>query len=1009
MLRKPIRLILLIILTAICFMAVLACDGSGNPEGTGESTSASAEKTESPETAEPTSEPTPEPTAEPTPEPTPEPDDVVFSHKGGYYTEPVDIVLEAPKGGTIYYTRDGTAPTTESSVYSEPIHIKKNDNNTPGPVAKNIKEIMGIGTAYKRLKDGTVIRAIAVTEDGKVSDVYTQTYFVWAKGAETYGCPVISLSLEFDDFATKNGIYFTTMQSPFTTKRRVPAFCEIYDENGEKQCGQYVQISLSGNGSLGNLEKSVRIYFKKDAEDGVDNNPGKLKYDIFNGKVKDSKGKTVTEFKRLLLRNAGNDSIGSFMADKLSQKVSEGMHVDYQESRTVLLLINGEMWGCYNCRERFDAKYFAAHYGILEENFCMVEAPTPLKTGNGYSPYELCDGEEGDDKPWQDLVKYIRGHDMSKDEYYSKVTEQLDIDSLIDSMVCHMYTCNGDWPWNNIKVWRNKSKNDPSGFDTKWHFVIMDMDGGFISDVNTNMLNHAINDSTVLGSIANALMKNPAFKEQLLERCLYAVETQFTKEKVNKVLDEMIEEMTLPIGVNYIRWECAGMTKNVWTSKTEQIRDFAAKRPAIFLKQVYAYFGVHATALSVSFDPDTVSVKINGRTVSPGDLIDGAVSKSAEFKYEITLKDGYTLSSVILTEGAGTQKEMNELSGTVKISKESYLYICTLKTDASLKPEPMISAGSDCALILTADGRLFGYGTNRNNALGLPADSYPTPKLIMTGVYKVATAQGGSTGDSPFTYVITTDGRLFTCGTNSSGQLAREGNCDILLRAATPEKIIDVSCGYDHGLILTASGKMYGIGCNSYKQIKNTSSANITSWTQIASDVSDMAAGRRHTLWIRNGNLYALGDNRWTKITRNASEVLTVPTFLANNALKVYAGEHSSLYIDTSNRLYYFGSHASVIKSGGVAGTMIHVADNISEASMQDGHIVMTDMNGNVYACGSNSAGEAGDGGSEVHTPALIGKNAVCSGAGTGYSLYYQENGYLVTIGKFGKATFIPK
>ena len=48
-------------------------------------------------------------------------DDPVLLTEGGKYTDPELIRLEKPVGAVIYYTDDGTDPTTESNVYNQPI------------------------------------------------------------------------------------------------------------------------------------------------------------------------------------------------------------------------------------------------------------------------------------------------------------------------------------------------------------------------------------------------------------------------------------------------------------------------------------------------------------------------------------------------------------------------------------------------------------------------------------------------------------------------------------------------------------------------------------------------------------------------------------------------------------------------------------------------------------------------------------------------------------------------
>lgn len=47
-----------------------------------------------------------------------------FSHEPGYYKEIIPLKITSEKDETIYYTMDGSTPTTESMVYSTPIFLE---------------------------------------------------------------------------------------------------------------------------------------------------------------------------------------------------------------------------------------------------------------------------------------------------------------------------------------------------------------------------------------------------------------------------------------------------------------------------------------------------------------------------------------------------------------------------------------------------------------------------------------------------------------------------------------------------------------------------------------------------------------------------------------------------------------------------------------------------------------------------------------------------------------------
>lgn len=110
----------------------------------------------------------------------------------------------------IYYTLDGSEPTTKSSEYKGSIKIK---NRSGSEFLYADSEGVGFYSIYRpsRITMGTVVRAIAVDENGKKADEYSQTYFVDINlNNEVLNMPVLSITTNpenlFDYF---DGIYVT--------------------------------------------------------------------------------------------------------------------------------------------------------------------------------------------------------------------------------------------------------------------------------------------------------------------------------------------------------------------------------------------------------------------------------------------------------------------------------------------------------------------------------------------------------------------------------------------------------------------------------------------------------------------------------------------------------------------------------------------------------------------------------------------------------------------------------
>lgn len=973
---------------------------AATPDVTPEST---AEPTEPDATLAPTPKPTPTPTAKPTPTPTAKPNDptVVFSHEGGVYTSPFELTLSSQPGYTIYYTTDGSDPRSSTTriTYTKPISIKNSMNSNPGPVTTATSQAFNLPDPRTQII-GKSIKAVAV-KNGVATPVVINSYYVGSRMMEKYDMPVVSITTKMDDFTTDTGIYVSVMQHPFATKERIVVFVEMFDEKGVKQSGQYVELCMSGNGSLGNHMKSMRLYFKKGAESSVTDNPGKLKYDIFEGNAKDVNGDVIDSFDRIILRNSGNDCTETMFRDAFIQKASEPLVVDYMESRPILVFVNGECWGMYNARERYDDKYFNAHYGVSEENIVMLEAPSPLVTGNNNSPFELKEGVDGDEKAWEDLLDYASTHNLAVQSSFDYVAARVDIASMMDYFIANMYFGNGDWPGNNVKVWRNKNPEDPSGLDTKWRFVLLDLDFGCGSEYQSNTVANALAADAVITRLFNACLKNEEFKQSFYDRFVYVMENYYNEDVLIPLVDKMAEERKNGININASRWTVSGTSLSKFESEVEEMRTFLRNRTKYVKQYLVSKLNITATEVTVNYMSETTTVMMNGGSVKSGYTKE--CSKNEVVTLTATVKSGYTFKGFAVTFADGTQKIYD--TKTVEITVKSRVTATVLATK-NKTTTPRIVTASSTIFYLAENGNLYAWGDNTQNQCGVVTSSLLKKALIATNVKDIATSQGGNVGAAPHTLILTHDGVVYSFGNNSNGQLGRTGDNFAILPVSLPSvdsEVVDISAGHDHTLILFANGDLYGVGNNTNGQLgtKNLGTA-VNTFVKLASNVTSMAAGRRHSLFVIDDVAYGIGDNRWLKLTNSSQEVFTSPVKLLDNAKEVIAGEHSSFIIDNNNDLYYIGWRSSVSYVTGQGDGKVHkLLSNVKSVSMQDEHALIVTNDNKCYGVGLNSYGQVKAGSTSTQsTPVIIASDVISAGAGSWFSVMLKDNGEIIVWGK---------
>ena len=920
---------------------------------------------------------------------------VSFSAESGFYDSTVELALTAHSGYTIYYTMDGSDPRRAGVKYTGKIKLTSTNSMSWGTLTKLCNSLNGSANPRSTRQVGAkVIKAYAT--NGKIStQVATNTYFIGTDILK-YKMPILAMSIEPSEFLSSDrGIYHTQMSDPFGTKMRRTAFFEIMETNGERVSASYIEIALNGNGSLGFSAKSIRTYFKADAAADVVGNPSKLKYDIFQGKARDG----VTEFKRLLLRNSGNDSSQTHLRDAYMQALCSTLDCPTMAYRPALLFINGELWGVYNIRERYDAKYFESHFGIPEEDFCMLESISPLITGSWNTAYALNDGVAGDEKPFHELVTYIENNNLADDNKFKYVADRIDLDNMIDFFVGSMFLCNTDWPGNNIKVWRNKNPENKN-IDTKWRFAFCDMDMGvgLATNIDTNMFTHAINDGTVAGRIFNRMLRNESFKDRFINRFYECAETIFDTSVTLPLLEQMAAAIREPMKLHFNRWPSDGGSAANFENQINSVRYFMTNRRDRAISHLESFFHVTQKQFAVTFDEDAVSVKIDGKTVNSGYTV--KFKGTAKISMTIDVKDGYELVNIKSVAKNGTVRNYNLTSITFNVDSTLNVTILTKRSNASA--EPMVVTGSRAIFALADDGQLYAWGENDYGQLGINSGTVTEPTVVASDVKKVSTSMGGTEGDAPMTAILTSGGAVYTCGNNSAGQLCRDGSSYSFIRVELDFVAKDISCGFDHFVILAENGDLYGVGNNSYGQLGTTGfGENVTQLTKIETGVKMAAAGRRHTIYIKeNGDLYVLGDNRWNKFNTSGEATLTTPYKLGENFAFCSTGQHNCLAIKTTGDLYYIGWRSvTTFNAGEASGSLEKIATGMQSAYIMDEHIIMLGRDGNVYGFGYNNFSQIIPDGQNKLSPSLIMEGCIGCGAGTHYSAAIRADGTLLVWG----------
>ena len=511
------------------------------------------------------------------------PEAPVFSLNGGVYEDTIEVSLTGE--GDIYYTLNGDVPTESSTKYTEPFVIEPSSTTPP---------------------KGTVIRA-AVIKDGETSYVSSNTYFVGTGIWDYVGnYPFVNLiATQYDLWDSTNGIY-----TNYDYEHKVPGVFHYITTEGQTEVNRTIEMKVSGHGSRSAAKKSLRVYFKK-----TDPTQSKLlNYDLIPGDGVETYSKVTFRI---------SDWQSTNLRDPLAQVIASNTRVDIAHSVPMVLFLNGEYWGLYECREQYDKDYLEEHYGIDGDNIVFLDRswtqPIDYTEYNGVTyidKLEYSEGPEDDNEDgvlgetyyrtqWAYVKSLVLDNDFASSEVYEEFCSVVDVDNLIDYMIVYMHAGNDDWPGNNMKFWRVTEESiDPNvyGMDGKWRFMIHDFDISYENTYHNTLYlstmqkddNSQARHPQFATDLFEGLFKNADFRNEFAQRSMVYLRTFMRGTSIAAMLDEMVAEREEGKAADIARWGLRSL--DGWKNNVNSLKNFASGRPTPFRNQLTDVFNTYYNA-----------------------------------------------------------------------------------------------------------------------------------------------------------------------------------------------------------------------------------------------------------------------------------------------------------------------------------------------------------------------------------------------------------------------------
>jgi len=257
----------------------------------------------------------------------------------GVYNDVAGITVELNGDGPLYYTLDGSVPTTKSKKYTTPI----------------------------TLTSTTPVR-VACIEDGKLpSDVVTAVYII----NENHTLPVVSLVAEPKTLFGSSGIY-----TNYNWDKEVRCNLKLFETDGRSFTID-AGVKMHGHTGLKAPKKSFKVNFR-----------GRYGQDILTYPVYGEDGPDV--YDSLIIR-AGQDYPFAIFRDELFTSLARDISDEMlaQRDKFSILYVNGEYYGIYCIKEAWTELMYAQNMGGSADNVEIVQAPVD-KTHEIYELTQFC-------------------------------------------------------------------------------------------------------------------------------------------------------------------------------------------------------------------------------------------------------------------------------------------------------------------------------------------------------------------------------------------------------------------------------------------------------------------------------------------------------------------------------------------------------------------------------------------------------------------------------------------
>jgi hypothetical protein len=221
-----------------------------------------------------------------------------------------------------------------------------------------------------------------------------------------------------------------------------------------------------------------------------------------------------------------------------------GSNTYFSAWRPVTVYINGQYFGLYELREKYNKEMFKT----LEDATNSTTEILSLSYWNG----GVLRAVDGDVDNFWNSYNAFNALDQSNINFWDQADQFFDLTYYTDYIISESWMGNVDWPWNNIKIYRSDATNG------RWRFATIDLElalqpNGW-TDCNSDHIGHMFGSDTPYINVWKKSIQNTKYKNYFINRFADLMNTNYRDERIIAVENHFFNQTLVEMQNEYQRW-----------------------------------------------------------------------------------------------------------------------------------------------------------------------------------------------------------------------------------------------------------------------------------------------------------------------------------------------------------------------------------------------------------------------------------------------------------------------